>query len=117
MPQRLGERGGGRGPGGVRQAIDALIRLGLVSRNPSHGHPLRSEFVLLPEGIRVAMAARAVVQGIEQWAIQDIAFRKWSLPVLARRVVHGGRPVTVGYEPTARAGEPRPHLGRLAAGF
>jgi DNA-binding HxlR family transcriptional regulator len=160
---RVGERGGGRvvelvaalgaSPGGVRQAIDALMRLGLVRRNPGHGHPLRPEFVLRPEGIRKARAARAVVQRIEQWSIQDVAFRKWSLPVvyalgdggrfselrgrlpgitdralsealqvletarLARRVVHGGRPVAVAYEPTARAGELRPQLGRLADGL
>lgn len=160
---RLGERGGGRvaelvpalgaSAGGVRQAIDALIRLGLVTRAPGHGHPLRPEFVLRPEGIRVSEAAGAVVQRIEQWSIQDVAYRKWPLPVvyalgdgarfselrgrlpgitdrslaealqllegasLARRVVSGGRPVAVAYEPTARAGELRPHLGRLADGI
>jgi DNA-binding HxlR family transcriptional regulator len=157
---RVGERGGGRvaelvsalggSPGGVRQAMDALIRLGLVTRNPGHGHPLRPEFVLRPEALRIAAAARAVVERIEQWSIQDIAFRKWTLPVvyalgegarfselrgrlpgitdrslsealqrmetarLARRVVHGGRPVGVEYVPTARAGKLRPLLGRLA---
>jgi DNA-binding HxlR family transcriptional regulator len=89
---RMGERGGGRvaelasalgaSPGGVRQAIDALIRLGLVIRNPGHGHPLRPEFVLRPEALRIAAAARAVVQRIEQWALQDVAFRKWTLPLL-----------------------------------
>jgi DNA-binding HxlR family transcriptional regulator len=157
---RMGERGGGRvaelvsalcaSPGGVRQALDALIRLGLVTHNPGHGHPLRPEFVVRPEGTRIAAASRAVVQRIEQWSIQDVAFRKWTLPLvyalgegarfselrgrlpgitdrslsealqlmetarLARRVVHGGRPVAVEYVPTALAGELRPLLERLA---
>lgn len=71
----------GASRGGVRQALDSLIDLDLVARNPGHGHPLRPEYVLTARGERIAAESARIVQLTEEWSIQRLAFRKWSLPV------------------------------------
>ncbi|HUF65793.1 MAG TPA: winged helix-turn-helix transcriptional regulator [Gemmatimonadaceae bacterium] len=68
--------------GGLRQAVDALIRLRLVARNPGHGHPLRPEFMLTTRGERLAVPAMGIVLLARRWSIEDEAFRRWPLPVV-----------------------------------
>jgi DNA-binding HxlR family transcriptional regulator len=85
----LGERGGARfaelqrrlgvGRESLRRAIDALIELGLVRRNPGYGHPLRPEYVLDSRG----RAAAKIVGRVLETADPDVLLRKWSVPVLA----------------------------------
>jgi DNA-binding HxlR family transcriptional regulator len=72
----------GASRGGVRQAVDALVRLDLLGPNPGHGHPLRPEFVLTPVGRDLAGPARALVRRLDRWSIQNEALRKWPLPVV-----------------------------------
>lgn len=89
---RLSRHGGGRAielvhelgasRGGVSQALEALVDLGLVARNPGHGHPLRPEYLLTPRGTRIAAEGHQIVQLTHDWSIQQLAFRKWSLPVV-----------------------------------
>ena len=40
----------GASDGGMRQALDHLIILGWVMRNPGYGHPSRPEYILTTEG-------------------------------------------------------------------
>jgi DNA-binding HxlR family transcriptional regulator len=85
----LAERGGARfvelqrrlgvGRESLRRALDALIESGLVRRNEGYGHPLRPEYLLTPNGRRVARVAAGVVGAGDA----DTLLRKWSVPVLA----------------------------------
>lgn len=63
------------------QSLDHLIAIGLLERNPGHGHPLRPEFRLTPHGKTAAAIANKIknVSGDED---QDLLRRSWTLPVL-----------------------------------
>jgi DNA-binding HxlR family transcriptional regulator len=63
------------------QSLDHLIAIGLLERNPGHGHPLRPEFRLTPRGKTAAAIANKIhnVSGDED---QDLLRRSWTLPVL-----------------------------------
>lgn len=71
----------GASRGGLRQALDSLVDLGLVAPNPGHGHPLRPEYLLTTRGERVGAEAERIVLLTRRWSIHRLAFRKWSLPV------------------------------------
>src|SRR5215813_4695568 len=64
----------------LRRALDALIELGLVRRNPGYGHPLRPEYVLTPDGEEAASRCARLLAAVDDEA--DVILRKWSLPVL-----------------------------------
>lgn len=72
----------GASRGGVRQAITALEGLGLVARPRGHGHPLRPEYALTERGGVMGAEAARVLALARDWDIQDLAFRKWPLPVV-----------------------------------
>jgi len=86
----LGERGGARfvelqrklGVGGdsLRRALDALLELGLVSRNPGYGHPLRPEYLVTDEGRDAARLCAGVLAAGDP----EVLLRKWSVPTLAQ---------------------------------
>jgi DNA-binding HxlR family transcriptional regulator len=65
----------------LRRTLDALIELGLVARNPGYGHPLRPEYTLTERGARVAARCRRLLEALGEDE-RELAFRKWSLPVL-----------------------------------
>jgi DNA-binding HxlR family transcriptional regulator len=73
-------RGLGVGRDSLRRTLDALVELGLVTRNPGHGHPLRPEYVLTDDGEAVARRCSRLVVLLDAHAA--VALRKWSLPVL-----------------------------------
>jgi DNA-binding HxlR family transcriptional regulator len=87
----LAERGGARfaelqrklgvGRESLRRALDALLELGLVRRNPGYGHPLRPEYLVSAAG-KEAGAACARLLGSTQ--DHDLLLRKWSVPTLAQ---------------------------------
>ncbi len=63
------------------QSLDHLIAIGLLERNPGHGHPLRPEFRLTPRGKTVAAIANKI-QNVAGDEDQDLLRRSWTLPVL-----------------------------------
>ena len=63
----------------LRRALDALVELGYVRRNPGYGHPLRPEYVITAAGRESAGIARRATNA----AARDTLLRKWSVPVLA----------------------------------
>jgi DNA-binding HxlR family transcriptional regulator len=72
---------------GVSRAILAktlavLGALGLARRNPGYGHPLRPEYVLTRRGAGVGRWCVRLVDAIRRARIEDVALRKWSMPVL-----------------------------------
>lgn len=66
----------------LRVTLDALCDLGLVEPNPGHGHPMRPEYLLTAEGARVAPACAAIVSALRSIDAEEVALRKWSLPVV-----------------------------------
>jgi len=64
------------------QSLNHLIELGFVERNPGHGHPLRPEYRLTPEGIRAAKIADKIKQAVPEPSDQILLRRAWTIPVL-----------------------------------
>ena len=73
----------GAGRTAFRQSLDHLIDLGLIERNPGHGHPLRPEFRLTAQGEEIARIANRVEALAKQPSDQSLLRRAWSLPVLS----------------------------------
>jgi DNA-binding HxlR family transcriptional regulator len=67
----------------LRQTLDALIDLGLVTRNPGTGHPTRPEYILTERGRRVAPKCARVVEELRRHGVEDGVLRKWSVPTIA----------------------------------
>ncbi len=71
------------------QSMGHLIDLGLLERNPGHGHPLRPEFRLTALGI----AAAKIAHNVHKTTSPDdrvLLRRSWTLPILA--TLHRPRP-------------------------
>ena len=64
------------------QSMDHLISMGLLERNPGHGHPLRPEFRLTPIGQSAAVIASRILD-LSRVSDQSLLRRSWTLPVLA----------------------------------
>jgi DNA-binding HxlR family transcriptional regulator len=69
-------------PGAMRQALEELIELGWIRRNPGYGHPLRPEYILTRAGERIAPACSDLDAAIDLLSLEDVALRKWSMPAL-----------------------------------
>lgn len=73
----------GAGRTAFAQSLAHLVELGLLERNPGHGHPLRPEFRLTPKGAAVARIA-ARIKEVAPGAVEDDLLRRaWTVPVLA----------------------------------
>ncbi len=64
-------------------SLNHLVQLGLLERNPGHGHPLRPEFRLTPRGIVAAEAASRIVGVVPDDKEFALLRRNWSVPILA----------------------------------
>ena len=64
------------------QSMNHLIEIGLMQRNPGHGHPLRPEFRLTQAGAKMAAFASRIMNVSEQEQ-RDLLRKTWTLPVLA----------------------------------
>ena len=63
------------------QSLQHLIEIGLLERNPGHGHPLRPEFRLTPLGVEMAGLANKILKATEA-SDQDLLRRAWTVPIL-----------------------------------
>jgi DNA-binding HxlR family transcriptional regulator len=66
----------------LRRTLSYLQDEGLVERNPGYGHPLRPEYLLTRKGRIVAPHARRLLEALA--GHEEVALKKWSLPVLAQ---------------------------------
>lgn len=57
-----------------------LVNLGLLERNPGHGHPLRPEYRLTPKGAEIATIAERINTVAPE---NSLLRRTWTIPVLA----------------------------------
>ena len=60
-----------------------LVDLGLVERNPGHGHPLRPEFRLTPAGQAAAPVAARILAAAGEEPDFALLRRTWTVPILA----------------------------------
>ncbi len=51
-------------------------------RNPGVGHPMRPEYMLTEEGHEAGPAVAALITALRERDLEEVALRKWSLPVL-----------------------------------
>jgi len=73
----------GAGRTAFSASLSHLLDLGLLERNPGHGHPLRPEFRLTESGIEMAGVA-ARIMGTAKNRVDDRLIRRaWSVPILA----------------------------------
>ncbi len=73
----------GAGRTAFGQSMTHLIDLGLVARNPGHGHPLRPEFRLTVLGEPVAKLAYDVTLAVPEPSDLSVLRRRWTVPVLS----------------------------------
>lgn len=71
----------GAGRTAFGHSLEHLISIGLLERNPGHGHPLRPEFRLTELG-KSAAALAGKIQCVSDDGDQDLLRRSWTLPVL-----------------------------------
>jgi DNA-binding HxlR family transcriptional regulator len=89
---RLHETQGGRfvelvnalgiGRDSLARTLDQALAAGWVMRNPGHGHPLRPEYVLTPEGERLAGHAWRVNHAVRDVRLGPDQLSRWSLPIV-----------------------------------
>lgn len=63
------------------QSMEHLIKIGLLERNPGHGHPLRPEFRLTELGTTAAAIAHQI-HGVTGNEDRDLLRRSWTVPIL-----------------------------------
>lgn len=63
------------------QSLGHLLDLGLLVRNPGHGHPLRPEYRLTPNGTEVAIIADKIRTATPK-ASGTLLRRAWTIPIL-----------------------------------
>lgn len=64
-------------------SLHDLIDLGLVKRNPGHGHPMRPEYLLTYAGAEIGGDCLSLTRLVRRRKETDLAFRKWTLPLVA----------------------------------
>jgi len=69
--------------GSLSASLAVLIDLGLVYRNTGHGHPMRPEYLLADAGKELGAHCAALYDIIQRRKAADLAYRKWTLPLVA----------------------------------
>lgn len=64
-------------------SLNHLVDLELLEKNPGHGHPLRPEFRLTPQGALAASLAGRIINAVPNDAALNILKRSWTVPILA----------------------------------
>lgn len=64
-------------------SLKHLVELGLLERNPGHGHPLRPEFRLTVTGATIAKIASKIANAVPDDSEFAFLRRNWSVPILA----------------------------------
>ncbi len=68
--------------GVLTSSLKYLQGIGLVCRNPGHGHPLRPEYLLSPQGERLSGSCVALMRLLRKRDELHMALCKWSLPTV-----------------------------------
>jgi len=68
--------------GSLSAALEHLIELGFVIKNTGHGHPMRPEYLLTAQGLAIGEECLTLVRILTRRNELDLAFRKWTLPLV-----------------------------------
>ena len=60
-----------------------LVDRGLVCKNKGYGHPMRPEYLLTRDGKSIGEQCLELTRIVRQGEQADLAFRKWTLPLVA----------------------------------
>lgn len=72
----------GAGRTAFAQSLRHLVEIGLLERNPGHGHPLRPEYRLTQEGAEVATVADGIIRAVPRPSDRELLRLAWTVPVL-----------------------------------
>lgn len=72
----------GAGRTAFSQSLAHLVELGLLERNPGHGHPLRPEYRLTSKGVAIAATADKIEKAVPRPSAHSLIRRAWTVPVL-----------------------------------
>ncbi len=92
--------------GVLTSSLKYLQSIGLVCRNPGHGHPLRPEYLLSPQGEQLSGSCAALMRLLRKRDELHMALCKWSLPtvlVVGREQRRFGEIRSALGDPTPRA--------------
>lgn len=59
-----------------------LIEMGLLEKNPGHGHPLRPEYRLTADGKEAAKMASSIMNLASNTVEREMLRRSWTIPIL-----------------------------------
>ena len=68
--------------GSLNASLSHLTDLGFVQKNAGHGHPMRPEYLLTKSGLAIGDECLALVRTLRRTDDVDLAFRKWTLPLV-----------------------------------
>lgn len=66
----------------LTSTLGKLVEDGLVMRNPGHGHPLRPEYLLTPEGQKIAPFCYDLMKCIDKHNTWRLIQSKWALRIM-----------------------------------
>jgi DNA-binding HxlR family transcriptional regulator len=66
----------------IRQALDYLLRIGWVMRNPGYGHPWRPEYILTEAGVHPGRVAAKLAEAVGDEGA-EITRERWPLVAIA----------------------------------
>ena len=72
----------GAGRTALAQSLSHLVDIGLLERNPGHGHPLRPEYRLTTKGTKAANTAYMIRSAVSDSSGSNLLRRVWTVPVL-----------------------------------
>jgi DNA-binding HxlR family transcriptional regulator len=72
----------GVGRDSLRRALDELVDLRLIVRNPGYGHPLRPEYLVLPAAAVLLPACVDLMEELDHLRATETGLKKWSMPVV-----------------------------------
>ncbi len=73
----------GAGRTAFAASLAHLVELGMIERNPGHGHPLRPEFLLTAKGKAAAEIASNILGVVSESPEVALIRRNWTIPILA----------------------------------
>ena len=77
--------------GAIRQALDFLEGEGWIRWLVHHTHPLAPEYVVTDRATPVAQAASKLYRTLDRYSVQNVAWKKWNIPVLGATEEDGYR--------------------------
>ena len=66
----------------LSSTLDKLVESGLVKRNPGYGHPLRPEYLLPPEGKKIAPLCTDLMKLVKEHKAWRLVQSRWALRIM-----------------------------------